>query len=211
MAYEEQKARLAQLIEQETGIHRTWNESLEAEADQRAYEGFLQVGIGPNEDGVHEGITHPSQDELEARLGPEWTDMGVGEIAIWGYLLRDPVDYAFKGWMASTQHAAVLRNPKYKHQGLGVFTHLPQGAVEFARRWYFIDLVSINVPEDDMADRFTDVDESNPFYNDIEWMAEHGLSGGTGDGSTFSPKQTVTREQMAAFMHRLHDDMENHN
>lgn len=49
---------------------------------------------------------------------------------------------------------------------------------------------------------FEDVPPTNIFYNDIEWMAESGVT--TGCSSTrFCPGDSVTRQQMAAFMHRL--------
>lgn len=51
---------------------------------------------------------------------------------------------------------------------------------------------------------FTDVDEGNIFHDDIAWMAENGITYGYGDG-TYGPKDFMTREQMAAFMHRLYN------
>ena len=55
---------------------------------------------------------------------------------------------------------------------------------------------------------FDDVPVDNPFYNDIEWLADAGVTRGCNpaQGNTnFCPKSYVTREQMAAFMHRLAD------
>jgi hypothetical protein len=49
---------------------------------------------------------------------------------------------------------------------------------------------------------FSDVPPSNPFYNDIQAVAEKGVTTGCGGGK-FCPKDFVTREQMAAFMNRL--------
>src|SRR5690606_11350013 len=51
---------------------------------------------------------------------------------------------------------------------------------------------------------FTDVDDGNIFHDDIAWMAENGITYGYGDG-TYGPKDFMTREQMAAFMHRLYN------
>ena len=51
---------------------------------------------------------------------------------------------------------------------------------------------------------FTDVDEGNIFHDDIAWMYDNGITYGYGDG-TYGPKDFMTREQMAAFMHRLYD------
>jgi hypothetical protein len=50
--------------------------------------------------------------------------------------------------------------------------------------------------------QFTDVPSTNPFHADIDWLANTGVTKGCG-GSNYCPKDNVTREQMAAFMHRL--------
>ncbi|MEO6350883.1 MAG: S-layer homology domain-containing protein [Candidatus Limnocylindrales bacterium] len=55
--------------------------------------------------------------------------------------------------------------------------------------------------------RFTDVPNSNQFHNDIDWLADYGITTGYGDG-TFKPGQAVTRQAMAAFMHRLSNQFE---
>ena len=59
---------------------------------------------------------------------------------------------------------------------------------------------------DDMA-TFTDVPEGHPFYGDIEWMYEKGLTAGipNKDGTLrYEPDAATNREQMAAFLHRLY-------
>jgi hypothetical protein len=52
---------------------------------------------------------------------------------------------------------------------------------------------------------FTDVDSSSPFVADIQWLADSGVTKGCNPPTNdmFCPKDNVTREQMAAFMHRL--------
>lgn len=50
---------------------------------------------------------------------------------------------------------------------------------------------------------FVDVSPDSPFFADVEWLAKTGITGGIGSGK-FGPKGTVTREQMAAFLHRYH-------
>ncbi len=52
---------------------------------------------------------------------------------------------------------------------------------------------------------FIDVDDSNVFKADIEWMAANGITKGCNPPANdrYCPSVTVTREQMAAFMHRL--------
>ena len=51
---------------------------------------------------------------------------------------------------------------------------------------------------------FTDVSTSHPFYLEIEWLADEGITGGFPDG-TFRPGAVVTRQSMAAFLHRAED------
>ncbi len=56
------------------------------------------------------------------------------------------------------------------------------------------------------AGGFTDVgDDNNVFKTDIEWMADAGVTKGCNPPTNdeFCPEANVTREQMAAFMHRL--------
>ena len=52
---------------------------------------------------------------------------------------------------------------------------------------------------------FNDVPDSNTFHSDIDWLADNGVTLGCNPPSNdeFCPKDTVSREQMAAFMHRL--------
>ena len=53
---------------------------------------------------------------------------------------------------------------------------------------------------------FTDVTPASPFYDEITWLHDQGITTGTanGDGtSRFSPRGHVTREAMAAFVYRF--------
>lgn len=56
--------------------------------------------------------------------------------------------------------------------------------------------------------QFTDVPNSNVFHDDIGWMADNAVTKGCNPqdnppNSEYCPDDFVTREQMAAFMHRL--------
>jgi len=55
------------------------------------------------------------------------------------------------------------------------------------------------------AGGFTDVADTNVFKADIDWLAATGVTKGCNPPTNdkFCPGNTVTREQMAAFMHRL--------
>lgn len=49
---------------------------------------------------------------------------------------------------------------------------------------------------------FSDVPDSNPFHDDIDFIQDRGVTLGCGGGN-YCPDDFVTREQMAAFMKRL--------
>ena len=52
------------------------------------------------------------------------------------------------------------------------------------------------------ASRFVDVPPDNPLAADIEWLESHGITIGCSPNQ-FCPTDPVTREQMAAFLHRF--------
>jgi hypothetical protein len=52
------------------------------------------------------------------------------------------------------------------------------------------------------SDRFPDVPTSSPFHGDIDWLADLEITAGFPDG-TFRPTEEVSRQSMAAFLHRL--------
>ena len=49
---------------------------------------------------------------------------------------------------------------------------------------------------------FTDVVEGSYYYKAVLWAVENGITTGTGDGSTFSPDITCTRDQAVTFLWR---------
>ncbi|WP_298459284.1 ExeM/NucH family extracellular endonuclease [uncultured Cellulomonas sp.] len=66
-------------------------------------------------------------------------------------------------------------------------------------------VVALALPvEDGQAPDFADVTPGHPFYTDIRWMAERGLTLGTqvGDERFFFPTAPLSRQAMAAFMYR---------
>jgi len=60
------------------------------------------------------------------------------------------------------------------------------------------------------AASFTDVPDTHTFSNDIQWLADAGVTKGCNPPTNdmFCPDDNVTRAQMAAFMHRLADSQE---
>lgn len=61
------------------------------------------------------------------------------------------------------------------------------------------------LPKSDVAvaatGRFPDVTPTNPFAEAIDWLADAGVTGGYADGG-FHPADPITRQAMAAFLHR---------
>jgi hypothetical protein len=49
---------------------------------------------------------------------------------------------------------------------------------------------------------FDDVPSSHVFFDEIDWMADEGITTGF-PGNLFKPAQAVSRQAMAAFMYRL--------
>ncbi len=54
---------------------------------------------------------------------------------------------------------------------------------------------------------FGDVPPSDWAYEDVEWLARVGLTNGCGDGSDYCPDDNVTRREIAAFTHRVNDEL----
>lgn len=52
--------------------------------------------------------------------------------------------------------------------------------------------------------QYSDVPDSSPFHNDIDWVTYYGIAQGYTDG-TFKPTNPVSRQAMAAFLHRYND------
>ena len=50
---------------------------------------------------------------------------------------------------------------------------------------------------------FTDVVPGSFYETAVAWMVEHDITTGTGDGTTFSPTEPLTRAQIATFLWRL--------
>jgi hypothetical protein len=51
--------------------------------------------------------------------------------------------------------------------------------------------------------QFSDVPDSNQFHDDIQWLVDQDIATGFQSDGTFRPTQPVTRQAMAAFMHRF--------
>ena len=86
--------------------------------------------------------------------------------------------------------------------GCGATTFCPRSAVTREQMASFL-VRALHLPAT-TADYFTD-DESSAHEADINRLAASGITGGCG-GTSFCPRVAVTREQMAAFLHRAIGD-----
>ena len=93
-------------------------------------------------------------------------------------------------------------------QGTGSSSYSPGRSVDreqmaafLARIWRLLAPVT-PVPDGDYP--FDDIDPSSFAYDDIHLIFELGITTGTGQ-SNYSPDDVVSREQMAAFLSRLHE------
>jgi hypothetical protein len=136
--------RFYDLLTQRTGIVRTIDSRLEFAARYRSQEAVTQVGY----DASGGGIPHPTATERRNLLG--WpAGFGTAEMAIWGYLLGDPVEWAADGLMDSPPHATILNEPAWTHWGAGHHSAFKPGddtSNPLLERHYFLLWFSIGVP-----------------------------------------------------------------
>ena len=84
-------------------------------------------------------------------------------------------------------------------------TYRPGGSINrdamaaFLFRYAGADIEGYEAPAEPI---FDDVPTSHPFYREISWMAETGISTGYSDG-TYRPNGPVSRDAMAAFLYRF--------
>lgn len=92
----------------------------------------------------------------------------------------------------------------------GVVTGLRHGAttITFAsgtQRYQFRVAVKPNAQVSGTGFAFTDVSFNRPFFTEISWLAQQGLTTGNGSGQhrEYRPNTSISRGAMAAFMYRL--------
>jgi len=85
-------------------------------------------------------------------------------------------------------------------KGITVQRHIRRALLVIAVLSVFVIPVAVSA-----GDGFTDVEDTNVFKADIDWLAAADVTKGCNPptNTLFCPKDTVTRETMAAFMHRL--------
>lgn len=137
--------RFASLLQAACGVTRQRVEIIDLKATERAHEARIQVGLNGETP-----ISHPTGDDIRSRLGWDGKPIGVGELATWNYLWRDPIQAAVNGLMNSAVHNAVLTNHGFTHWGVGIYSELPPGDTnELFRRRYFIVWVATGIPQPD--------------------------------------------------------------
>ena len=99
-----------------------------------------------------------------------------------GWRDTDTGEYAFRGM------------DSVKRQDMAAFLYRLAGSPEYEANWY--------------ANPFTDVDQNTPHAKEILWLASTGVSEGWLESNgtrTFRGMDSVKRQDMAAFLHRLAD------
>ncbi|MHA3685224.1 CAP domain-containing protein [Leucobacter sp. HY1908] len=119
----------------------------------------------------------------------------VGENVAYGYSSAAAV---MEGWRTSSGHYANIIQTQYTHIGVGVA--YSTGGVPYYTQVFAAYPGGLAAPG-----VFVDVNPGAPFYKEITWMFESGLSNGSAvpSGRAYLPKSSVSREAMAAFLYRL--------
>ena len=78
----------------------------------------------------------------------------------------------------------------------------PAGAQDYSARADNTTKLSACVGDARGDEMYTDVSDEHAFRDAINCIAYYGITNGTGDGSTYSPNQDVTRAEMAVFIAR---------
>ncbi|NQX11547.1 S-layer homology domain-containing protein [Microbacteriaceae bacterium VKM Ac-2855] len=98
-------------------------------------------------------------------------------------------------WMRAEGITTGVVNPD------GTRSYLPNDPVSRQATAAFLSRIDGGSTYTPATPTFSDVPKSNPFWSQIEWMAAEGITTGYPDG-TFRPLDAVTRQSMAAFLHR---------
>jgi hypothetical protein len=114
---------------------------------------------------------------------PELSDVGAGD---W---YHDAVTYVLTNKLFDT-----------REERFGAGEHMTRAELAAAlRRMSAADVTERDDAVEEM--RFTDVPEDSGIFGDVMWAAGCGIVNGYGDG-TFRPDAPITREQIAAMLHR---------
>ena len=126
---------------------------------------------------------------VSAQIPAGWQSWG--ENVAWNL----PADAArmHSQWWNSAGHQANMLNPRFTHVGIG---WVVDGS---GRAWG--TQVFATYPSGAALPRFADVPFDHTFHPDIEWAATRGVANGY-SGGVYRPSGDVSRQAMAAFLHR---------
>lgn len=132
---------------------------------------------------------------LAAGVTANWTKLG------------ENVAYANKGdnakvmntFVTSAMHRQNLLDPAFTRVGVGVIHR--NGLQHVTHKFMGVsgEVIADNAP---LSQRYVDVRYDHPFNPDIEWLAENEITLGD-TWRMFRPRDSVTRQEMAAFLYRL--------
>ena len=109
------------------------------------------------------------------------------------------------GWMYSDGVSTGSANP----DGPGL-VDWPRAAVKRRAMAAFLYRLAGEPPVASPTPHFADVGTGHPFFEEIQWMFEAGVSTGgpnpSGPGVVFQPREVVKRQAMAAFLFRIQDE-----
>ena len=128
-------------------------------------------------------------------LWPCATDFEPPDVPTFADVSADNVFYREIEWLAATGIASGWELPD------GTFEFRPGTNVTREAMAAYLFRAAGSPGVDSESDMFTDVTEANRFFTEINWLAQVGITTGWPDG-TFRPGADVTREAMAAFLHR---------
>ena len=137
-----------------------------------------------------------------------------------GASLQETVELTFSDVTDATPHADDIRwlaatgvSQGWRDEGKGTYHFSGMSGVtrqDMAAFLYRLAGSPDFEPTEGQKAKFTDVDDSTPHAKEIWWLAKNGVSTGWDDGggkAHFSGMSTVVRQDMAAFLHRLYDNV----
>lgn len=165
---------------------------------------MLDTGISTGfNDGTFRGLDSVARQDMAAflhRLATfTGTDLPQSDISYFPDITPETSHYEDILWLSSTGITEGFPDGTFRgmqavaRQDMAAFLYRLAGSPDYE-------------PSEEAALKFADVDESTPHYKEILWLAEMGVSEGwiEDDGtSTFRGMQSVARQDMAAFLHRM--------
>ena len=178
-----------------------------------------QVAQGESDRLVRQEVINHTNNFLEDRRAGSWNAAGEIHAISWRHSVEDLVGW----WKGSTAHNKVLTDPKMEVVGIGL-TYVDGSLTGNKQGWNLVGTVTsygypdgrepgdtrntvpLGTPDAHVAaGPFQDVAANHPFAAEIAWMHSAGISTGWVSGNTqyYKPAQSITRDQMAAFLYRL--------